>query len=111
VQLGGIIEEVLLTILSRDSNIQHLQLSFPLPLKHVSHLATGIAASSTIRRLSLKGSRLKDCGLQALRDGLLGNSSLEEVSVAGCALTAEGARVLATVMKQRVTRCGPCALV
>lgn len=105
--MGVVIEEVLLGILSRDSNLQHLQLSFLLPPQHLSHLATGVAASRTLRRLSLEGSHLKDCGLLALRDGLLGNSSLEEVSVAGCGLTEEGARVLATVVKQRVTRCGP----
>ena len=80
-------------------------MSLWLPPSHLSHLGTGVATCSHLRRLSLEGCLFKDEGLRLLQPGLLGNGSLEELSVAGCGITAEGARLLASIVKQRVTQC------
>ena len=96
---------MLLAALDRDSVATELQLSFPLSARLLSALSKGLATTATLKRLTLDGSRIGTEGVQALKQGLLDSSSLEELSLVGCALTPEAAIVLASIVKHRAARC------
>ena len=88
-----------------DSLVATLELSFPLPLKHLSTLSMGLAATTALRCLVLDGCNCGDEGVAILRKGLEGNRSVEELSLAACGITEEGARAICGILKQRTAWC------
>jgi hypothetical protein len=101
-QLGlGLLSALKAGLLGPASGLLRLQISVPMPQVHLAALSEGLQTAQSLRALSLEGSLLTDRGLESLKGGLLANTTLEELNLAGCALSDLSAFLLVTVLRRR----------
>ena len=83
-----------------NSQLNELELAFPLPSAALSALGAALPRGRHLRVVNLAGSRIGDAGLMRLLDGLQCCVALQSLSVAACDLTDAGGTALAGLLRE-----------